>query len=283
MQKAQSPQTTPSVGVALGGGATLGTAHIGVLKALVEEEIPIHYISGTSAGALVAACFAFGVPLPRMIEVAHNMSWKKFSTFGRSRLGISSNEPMGTFITDVLGDVQIEDAPLPLAIVATDIEHRTMVILRSGRLRDAVRASTSLPGMFVPVEIDGRLLVDGGLMENVPLTALGEMGATFRIGVHLLASQSTARPRHIVDVISSTFSTLSSHRDKGLADADFMIEPNTSAFDMMKFKDIEQVIDEGYRAAMAVMPELKARLQQSRAKHERGWFGRLRRFFGVQG
>ena len=281
MKRTSRVQNSQRVGVALGGGATLGVAHVGVLKALVESKIPIDCISGTSAGSLVAACFAFGVPLPQMVEVAGDMSWKKFSKFGRSRLGISSNEPMGTFITDVLGDVLIEDAHLPLAVVATDIEARTMVILRSGRLRDAVRASTSMPGVFVPVEIDGRLLVDGGLMENVPLTALAQMGATFRIGVNLFARQSTTRPRHIVDIISSAFSVLSSHRDKVLAEADYMIEPDTSMFDMTKFKDIEQVIDEGYRATKAVIPELQAKLLQSRASAEEGWLGRLRRRFGV--
>lgn len=271
----------PKVGVALGGGATLGAAHIGVLQALVEAGIPIDCISGTSAGSLIAACFAFGVPLPQMVEMAHDMSWKKVSKFGRSRLGLSSNEPMGMFITDILGDVRIEDARLPLAIVATDIEHRSMVMLRSGRLRDAVRASTSLPGIFVPVEIDGQLLVDGGLMENVPLTALSQMGATFRIGVNLFAHQSTTRPKHIVDIIAASFAALSSHRDKTLADADCMIEPDISRFNMMKFEDIEQVIGQGYQAAIAVMPQLKAQLQERTVMHKEGVFARVRHFFGI--
>lgn len=271
-------KSVPTIGLALGGGTTLGMAHVGVLMAFAEKDIPIDYISGTSAGALVAGCFAFGMPLPQLIEITRNLNWKKLSKFGYSKLGINSNKPMGEFITDTLGDVQIENAKIPLAIVATNIETHEMVILRSGSLREAIRASTCLPGFFTPVEIDGALLVDGGLTENVPLTALEEMGAAIKIGINLSAHPTVLRPRNMIDIMSSSLTILGRHRDSDLATrADILIEPDLHKFDSSKFKDIEQIIEEGYKATMQRIPSIKEKMS-ARETDQRSMVEKIRSF-----
>lgn len=262
-------KSVPTLGLALSGGTTLGSAHVGVLEAFAEQGISIDCISGTSAGALVGACFAFGVPLSRLKELTQEMNWKKLSRFGYSKLGLNSNEPIGEFITDLLGNVQIEDAKIPLAIVATNIETHAMVILRSGSLREAIRATTCIPGFFIPVTIHGDLLVDGGLTENVPLSALEEMGATIKIGVNLFAHPETKRPQNMFDVMSASLTILGQHRDRSLQErSDILIEPDLHTFDSSKFKDIERIVAEGYTATMTYMPAIKAKISVYKEKKE---------------
>jgi NTE family protein len=251
------------IGLALGGGSTYGIAHIGALVALAEAKIPIDCIAGTSAGSLVAACYAFRMPLADMVSLSENLKWKKFSRFAYSPLGLRNNKRMGTFITDTLGAVHIEDAPIPLAIVATNIETHEMAILRKGALHEAVRASTCLPGIFTPVEIDGALLVDGGLTENVPLTALDEMGATMKIAINFLGSPHSTKPRNVFDVLGTSVTILSKHRDQHLSThADILIEPNLSQLDASNFKAADDMLEAGYQAAYAAIPQIRAKLAE---------------------
>lgn len=266
------------IGLALGGGSTLGYAHLGVLRALVEREIPIACISGTSAGSLVAACFAFGMPIEKMIEISKDLNWKKFSRFGYSKLGVNTNLPMAEFITDLLGDVNIEDAKIPLAIIATDIETYEKVVLRTGSLRDAIRASTCLPGFFAPVEVNGRLLVDGGLVENVPLSPLVDMGATITIGVNLPFSSVRTRPQNVIDVLNNSIGVLLRQNVSNLSAADILIQPDTSSFDSSKFKDVDHIYAEGYAAGMRAIPLIREKLRAHTPK--KGFMARIRSVFG---
>ncbi len=258
MNSKSAPQ---KIGLALSGGSTYGVAHIGVLVALAQAKVPIDCISGTSAGSLVAACFAFGMSPEDMVGLTTHLNWKKFSRFAYSKLGLRTNKPMAAFLTDTLGDVNIEDAGIPLAVVATNIETHKMVIIRKGPLQDAVRASTCIPGFFTPVEINGELLVDGGLTENVPLTALDEMGATVKIAVNLLGSSEHTRPKNVFDVLSRSVDILSLHRDQHLAHtADVLIEPNLAAFNAMSFKEMESIFGAGYEAGLRAIPKINALL-----------------------
>ena len=269
-------QAKKKLGLALSGGSTYGIAHVGVLKCFADHGIEIDLISGTSAGAMVAATYAFGLPVGEIAELARNVDWKKLSSFARSMLGVSSNERMGAFLTDILGDVEIEGAKIPLAIVATNIETHEMAVLRSGNLHKAVRASTSIPGLFVPVEIDGKLLVDGGLTENLPLTALHEMGADIRVGVDLAAHPLLSRPKNMAEVLVSSFNIIWEHRDAALRHkADIFIEPDLSRFSNKEFKNADAMIDEGYRAAEALMPRIKKMLEPEK---EAGILARISSF-----
>jgi len=274
-----SPQQTQQVGLALSGGTTFGIAHVGALKALVENDIPIDCISGTSAGALVASCFAFGMPISQMEEITKNINWRKFSRLAYSRLGFSSNMPMATFITDLLGDVRIEDAKIPLAITATDIETYERVVLRSGSLHEAVRASTCIPGIFAPVELDGRLLVDGGLAENLPVSPLVDMGSTFTIGVNLTSRASGKKPRNVIDVIWNSYAVLLRQQTiNSSAKLDILIEPDLDRFDASQFTHADEILTEGYDATQMRIEAIRARLSTGPSASQ-GILDRIRGFF----
>lgn len=178
------------IGLALGGGAAKGIAHIGVLKAFEEEQIKIHCISGTSAGALIASYYAFGRPAESILSICSTLNLSKIINFTFERGGLFSTNAIREMIHRDLGDVRIEDAEIPLAICATDIETGEQLIFREGNLADVVCASMAVPGLFVPVEIDGRILVDGGLVENVPISPLAKMGAGITVAVDLSHGKS---------------------------------------------------------------------------------------------
>jgi NTE family protein len=239
-----------NIGLALGGGAVLGGAHIGVLQALKEKQIRIDYIAGTSIGALVSALYAFGVSCDEMRKMALDLDWLDVSGLSFSKFGILNNEKIGAMVRKLIGDATFSQANIPLAINATDIGTGSKVILRSGSVAKAVMASTAVPGVFIPVEIDGRKLVDGGVLENVPLTALQNMGAEYMIGVDLNASQKFEEPHNVIDVLINTVKTglISATRLQTIK-ADLLMEPDLSAYNLYNPAKIAEIIDKGYEEA----------------------------------
>jgi NTE family protein len=267
MKQRRLSHRRPRVGVALGGGGALGMAHVGVLAALMKNDIPIDCIAGTSAGALVATGYAFGMTTEEMKAVAIKLNWPYISSFPNSLLGFASNRSIEVEVERYLGNKGIEQANIPLAIVVTDIEDGERVILRSGRAALAVRASTCIPGMFVPVEIDGRKFVDGGLTENLPLSPLREMDAEIKIGVNVVHWHSRREVKNVIDVMTNTISILASHqRHLVPQNVDILIEPNLSAYTPSDFKKNMEIIEEGYRAAMAKVPEIQAMMKHRSRK-----------------
>lgn len=178
----------PIIGLALSSGGPRGAAHAGVLRVLEEHHIPIDIIVGTSMGAMVGGAYAAGVPITRIEE-----EWLKTDLLrvARSFLptfplhGWSSGSNVLKMLQGLLGQVKIEDLPIKFAAVATDIETGTEVILQKGSLVEAIRASSSIPGLFVPVEHDGRFLVDGGLVNPLPVDVVRRLGAEVVIAVDL--------------------------------------------------------------------------------------------------
>ena len=154
-----------------------GTAHLGVLKALEEEGLRPGFLCGTSAGAMAAAFYAFGMPPEEIRNVARNLRWLKATNFTFSKLGLLSNNEIGKFVEKYLGEVVIEDSSIPLAVVAADISSGEKVVFKTGSLATAIISSTCIPGVFMPAQVNGRMLVDGAIVENVPVTVLKEMGA----------------------------------------------------------------------------------------------------------
>ncbi len=174
------------VGLALGSGGARGAAHVGVLKVLEREGIKISAIAGSSIGAMVGGAYAAGVALSRIEEEWLTTSRTKLlrsflPTFPRT--GLSSGAGLRRYLREILGDVRIEDLPIPFAAVATDLDMGEPVILRSGALVEAIRASTAIPGVFQPVRWEGRLLVDGGMVEPLPVRVCRELGAEIVIAV----------------------------------------------------------------------------------------------------
>jgi NTE family protein len=244
-----------NLGVALGGGAALGAAHVGVMKALFEKGIKPDFISGTSIGAFVAAHIAFGTSMKDLEEIAADLDWLDVTGLKLSKLGILSNERLGKNVIDQLGKVNIEDAEIPLSMISTDISTGKKVVLDKGPLYKAVMASTCLPGVFVPVEWENMLLVDGVLCENVPVSPLREMGAKDIIAVDLTTNREYKRPDDIVDVLVNTFDIGLNNMIKQQIDDDsiFMIQPKLSAFNKADTSQTEKLIEEGYQAALKTL------------------------------
>ena len=246
------------IGLALGGGAVLGAAHIGVLKAFEEMGIRIHCIAGASVGAVVATLYAFGVPLPEIENFALHLTWRDTSRLNVSKMGLFSNEALGRMIQSWLGNACLQDARMPLAVMVTDVVRAERFSVTEGDIKTAIMASTCVPGAFVPVEVDGQILVDGGLLENVPLTPLTEMGADFRVGVDLTARREYPRPNHIIDVITNAIemALACSTRIQTQA-ADLLICPDLSAYTFVDTGHVDELIHKGYDAAMQSFDQLK--------------------------
>lgn len=242
------------IGIALGGGSILGAAHIGVLRAFEAENIAFSAISGTSIGALVSALYAFGVSVDDIEEIAVDLDWLDVSGFAFSRLGLLSNEKMGKMIIDVLGDVQFQDARIPLSVVATDVGRFEKVILDSGDVARAVMASTCLPGIFIPVEIDGRMLVDGGLMENVPVSPLIAQHMDTVIGVDLNAGRKFKNPEDLIDVLINAIDIAIDNATRlQTQKADWVIAPALSAYNRTDRGHVRALIREGEAAARRIL------------------------------
>ena len=180
---------TPKVGLALSGGTFRGMAHIGVLKALEEESIPIDMISGTSAGALAGACYAKERNAAILEELMLGLDWRKLASLIDLNLillwkGFVQGQKAKSFLSSIIGDVRFEDLKIPLSVVATDIQSMEEIVINEGSVTEAVRASISVPMIFTPVKWRGRFLVDGGVVNPMPVDVVRKMGAEVVIAVN---------------------------------------------------------------------------------------------------
>lgn len=255
----QFPARPPAIGIALGGGFARGIAHVGVLKVLEEEGIPIRVMTGTSVGALIGACYCSGLSLDEMHELAHNTRFTTFARWTLSRCGFASNDRMISFLTRTLKCKTFEELRIPLGITATDFNTGEGVVFHSGSVIDPVRASCAYPGMFLPVEIRGRYLVDGMLSHPVPSRPLREMGADRVIAVHLKGTWSHGGPpRHLFDVIGQSFAIAQDAMSSiWRSAADVVIEPDVAGYAYDDFKRADDLIRVGEAAMRAALPEVR--------------------------
>ncbi len=239
------------IALALGGGAILGAAHIGILRAFEEKEIKVTHISGTSIGALIAGLYAFGLDSHKIEEIMSDLNWLDVGAFSFSKLGFLSNEKMADIADEYINDVSIEDADIPLAIIATDVGKGEKVVFKEGKLADAIRASTCIPGIFIPIELGGRLLVDGGLMENVPVTPLVEMGADYIIAVDLNANREYEEPEDVIDVMINAMDiALDNSAKLQSEDANLVIAPELQDYSRSNPDALKDLIKVGYETAL---------------------------------
>jgi NTE family protein len=257
-----SNQTEKKIGLALGGGAFRGVAHIGVLQVFEENQIKPSHISGTSIGALIGALHAFGIPVKKMLKVARDITWLSISHFHLSKMGLMVNDEIGEIVENLLGkDRRIEEAPVPLSIIATDIGTGSKVVFEQGSLADAVMASTCIPGIFIPMEIGERLLVDGFLVENVPISPLKNRGLDMIIAVNLDAGRAYDKPDDIIDIIISALDIAVTMYTRSMVEkADIIIEPDVGSYSRFDSKKVDKFYQQGYRAAQQALPKIRSLL-----------------------
>jgi NTE family protein len=254
----------PAIGVALGGGFARGMAHIGVLKVLEEEGIPVRIVAGTSVGALIGACYCGGLSIEELEKVARSCRFTTFARWTVSRYGIASNDRMVSFLTRTLKVKTFEELRIPLGVTATDFNTGEGIVFHSGSIIDPVRASCAYPGMFLPVEIRGRYLVDGMLSHPVPTRPLREMGAERVLAVHLRGTWAKdGAPRHLFDVIGQSFAIAQDAMSSLWKDAaDVVVEPDVAGFAYDDFKRAGELMNVGEVAMRKVLPEVRKWLEK---------------------
>jgi NTE family protein len=249
----------PAIGLALGGGFARGMAHIGVLKVLEEEGIPIRVVAGTSVGALIGAAYCSGLTIEELEKVAHSVRFTTFARWTVSRYGFATNDRMVSFLTRTLKVKTFEELRIPLGVTATDFNSGEGIVFHSGSIVDPVRASCAYPGMFLPVNIRGRWLVDGMLSYPVPTHPMRDMGAERVLAVHLKGQwNKNGAPRHLFDVIGQSFAIAQdqmSHLWKG--GADVLVEPDVAGFAYDDFKRAGELIAAGEVAMRQALPQVR--------------------------
>lgn len=256
----------PRVGLALAGGFARGIAHVGVLRALLNAGVPIDCVAGTSVGALIGACYCAGVPLDDMQRIASATSFADFGRWTPSWLGLATNQRMEGYFSRFTKVKTFEELQTPLAIAATDINAGVSVYYTRGEICPALRGSCAYPGLFVPIQFEGRTLVDGFLTAPVPVEGALLLGADVVIAIYLEAG-NLEDPRTVADVISRSFNIIQRHADLAWRQqADIIIEPDVKPFVWDDFTRTKDLVAVGEAAVELALPSIKALL--SREKKE---------------
>lgn len=258
-----SPMHTPVIGLALGGGFARGIAHVGVLKVLEEEGIPVRIIAGTSVGALIGASYCSGLSISELSQIARNTRFTSLARWTLSRCGFASNDRMIKFLMRILKVRTFEELRIPLAVTATDFNTGEGIVFHSGEIIDPVRASCAYPGMFLPVQIRGRYLVDGMLSHPVPTRPLREMGAERVLAVHLKGTWARGgAPKHLFAVIGQSFAIAQDAMGSiWRSAADLVVEPDVAGFEYDDFKRADELIRVGEAAMRKALPEVRKWLE----------------------
>lgn len=247
------------IGLALGGGFARGLAHVGILKVLDEENIVPDFIAGTSVGAVIGAAYCSGVSAKELEEIAAIVRVKDFARYTISRFGLCTNDRMTGFLHRILKVKTFEELRIPLAVAATDFMSGEAVVFTKGPLADPVRASCAYPGVFLPVSVGGKLMVDGLLGHAVPTQPLRQMGATRVAAIHFKAHWVNRTPRHVFEVIGQCFSIAMANMNCLWEQyADVVIEPDVSGYAFDDFQRAMSLIKIGEEAGREMLPTFRA-------------------------
>ena len=250
------------VGLVLGGGAVRGIAHIGVVKVLHKYNISIHCISGTSAGAIVGALYAAGVAPSKIEKVAKELSLLKILYPSFSLKGISDSSVVSKILAPYIGARKFSDLDIPFSAIATNLNSGQKKIFSEGLVSKAVQASSSYPGIFVPTIIDGEPYIDGCFSDNLPVSAVLDMGADFVIAVDVIPNnQLDHNLEDGVSIYNRAFDILMKGTNLHALDlADCIIEPVKELVIAFDIKDQDRLIAMGEKAAEAAIPDLVKKL-----------------------
>ena len=254
---------SPKIGLALSGGAARGMAHVGVLRALLENDIRIDCVAGTSAGSIVAGAFAAGMTIDEITDFGRQLRWRDIGRVTMSRLGIQSNERLEQYLRARLPITKFEEMPIPFAAVATDLATGGAVVMKdTGDVPFAIRASCTIPGWYVPVlDPEGRQLVDGGLVAVIPSTFTRALGADIVIAVDVNSEGATfiTPSSSVVGVLLQSMmvvqKTASRHQ---LEMADFVISPKIGHIRWDEMGRADELIDAGYEVGLESISGIRA-------------------------
>jgi len=270
------------IGLALGGGAARGLAHIGVLKALVENNVPIDVIAGTSIGALVGACFAKDGEINTLEEIVLNIDWRQLALLLDPNLallkkGFIHGEKIKELLCSIIGDIEFKDLKIPFRVIATDVTTGEEVVIDSGSVAEAVRASISIPVIFTPVKFENKFLVDGGIVNPVPVNIARNMGAEFIIACNVIpepqkrgrnytknksmaksTKQIDPNTPNIIDVLIHSFYIMEYKiAASNLKKADIIINPEVNHISILEFHKGAEAMAAGYKSVLDVLPKIK--------------------------
>jgi len=257
----RKPGTRPTVGLALGSGSVRGAAHVGILKVLEEEQIPVDLIAGTSVGAFIGALYAGGQPISAFERVLPTVRWRQLVQFMLHPKAFASNHRMIRFVEKYIGPVDFEDLRIPFAAVAANALTGETHILNKGRVSHAICASTAIPGIIKPVTLGNRLLIDGGVVHAVPVALARSMGADVVIAVDVSLSSSTKKaPKHFIASILNTIEIMSEKiRQEELQLADVVLHPDLGV-NALSFKASPSLIQLGEKATREAVATIKKKI-----------------------
>ncbi len=245
-------------GLALGGGAARGFAHIGVLKALDEAGLKPAYVAGTSVGSLIGALYCAGLSWQRIWQEAEDLDWPDLVRVTMPTMGLVNPDKLETLVDRLVEGKPMEKLQIPFRAVAVDLVSGSEIVLASGPLGRAVRASCSIPGIFTPMDDGKRLLADGGIVNNLPARQVRQMGADFVISIDLAYSgwDQQKKPSNLLEVLfASTFIFMGNTGAQGRNASDLLVVPDLSGFGFHDMSRKQEMLDLGYQA---MQPHLKA-------------------------
>ena len=261
---ASAKATPPRVALVLGGGAVRGFAHVGVIKVLEAQGIIPDMVVGTSAGSVVGGLYAAGYSGFDLQKIAFKLEEDSVGDWIIPDRGFIKGEALQSYINKAVHGLPIEKLKKPFAAVATDLQSGEMTVFQRGNTGQAIRASSSVPGVFQPVNINGRDYVDGGLTSPVPVRVARSLGAEVVIAVDISAKPKSAKLEGLMDIMLQTFGIMGqSLRNAELPEADVVIRPNTVGFGSADFAKKHEAILEGEKAAQAALPLIRQKIQQA--------------------
>lgn len=261
------PPKAPKVALVLGGGAARGFAHIGVIQALEESGIPIDMVVGTSAGSVVAALHASGKSGTELQRIALSMEEASFSDWRLPLFtpGVIKGEALARFIRAQVDAKQIQDLPIRLGIVATDLQSGQGILFQRGDVAMAVRASSAIPAVFQPVSISGHEYVDGGLVAPVPVSYARQMGAEVIIAVDISAAPQANASQDSFQILMKTFAIMGNSINRfELRDADVVVKPSLQGLSSTSFVSRKEAITAGYQSMLSMLGKLRNVIQTKR-------------------
>jgi NTE family protein len=240
----------PKVGIALGSGGARGFAHLGVIKVLREAGIPIDLIAGSSMGAMVGCFYAAGVDIDRLYKLSKAFKRKYYLDFTVPKMGFIAGKRVKELIRIFTHGKELQDLDIPTAVVATDLGSGEKVVFKEGPIADAVRASIAIPGIFIPEKLNGRLLIDGGVVDRIPVSVVKEMGADIVIAVDVSHVKSNVEITSIYDVIMQSLDIMQMELvvNREVA-SDIMIRPRVEMYSSRAFTNIDEIISSGEEEA----------------------------------